>query len=295
MLRKERVWRILNELCHQKISDEQLSSQERVGFTTLEVADLLSLDRANTSRDLNQLVEEKRVVKLPGKPVLYLDRCFLEKRLGLVLNQTSFSSLTLLQNAKLAVTTKTVPHLKTTATSIQHLHRAVRWLDLPEEETSSTLNGYISGQNNRHFMVSGSRFSQQPFYQIGIVVVAYGRTTASSMAEAACQLASTNGECAGGLALDVELEADYNWVLEQTERLIRLSSIEHPDGVLLLVDLPKLAQLEDIINQRTGFKLKAVENVNTLMLVEALRCANAGQHSLEELAAHLRQDTINLE
>lgn len=267
MLRKERVWHILNELCHHQISDAQLANQARVGFTTLEVATLLLLDRANTSRDLNQLVEEGRVIKLVGKPVLYLDRSFLEERLGepLPFVHHRLNSLT-------ALHTSTAHPSYQTATAIATLthsparQRAVRWLDFPEE---------VDLPN-----------PPSATYNLAVVVVAHGDSTASSMTDVACRLVKSNHS--KPKALNVEPDDDTNWVLDRAEALVKAQATPNIDGVLLLVDLPRLSMLQAVIGQRTGLKLSVVENVNTGMVIEALRCINTGQYSLEALANHLR-------
>ncbi len=271
MLRKERVWHTLNELCRHQISDAQLANQERVGFTTLEVATLLLLDRANTSRDLNQLVEEGRVIKLIGKPVLYLDRSFLEERLGepLPLTYHRFNSLT-------ALHTYTASPLYQTASAVATLNhaptrqRAVRWLDLPEEADLPNLPSTV--------------------YNLALVVVAHGDSTASSMTDVACRLVKPNS--GNAKALNIEPDDDTNWVLDRAEALVKVQAALHKDGVLLLVDLPRLSMLQAAIGQRTGHKLCVVENVNTGMVIEALRCINTGQYSLEALANHLRHHAL---
>lgn len=55
--RKEEVLQLLNE------KEEKVSAAD--------VAELLQMDRANASRYLNDLFKEKRIDKLPGKPVFY--------------------------------------------------------------------------------------------------------------------------------------------------------------------------------------------------------------------------------
>jgi hypothetical protein len=277
------VWHTLSDLCHRHLSDAQLSNQVRAGFTTVEVADLLALDRANTSRDLNQLVDEGRVVKLSGKPVLYLDRSFLEEKLGEPLNpkQSRLSNLLTLQHkTQSSVTHGANGASNSSANGGSQAHRAVRWLDLPDEGD----------------IVAPQTVPLQPyFYHLGVIVIAHGRSTASSMTEAACKLASVNGECTGGLALDVELDSNFDWITNQAETLVRTSASTNQDGVLLLVDLPQLTALESTLAARTGYKLQTVENVNTAMLVEALRCANTGCYTLEALVQHLHHQLSNSE
>jgi len=271
LLRKERVWHTLNELCHHQISDAQLANQERVGFTTLEVATLLLLDRANTSRDLNQLVEEGRVIKLVGKPVLYLDRSFLEERLGepLPIVHSHFNSLTALHAHTTNLLYQTT-HAVAILNQVPARPRAVRWLDLPDEADLPNL--------------------PLTLYNLAVVVVAHGDSTASSMTDVACRLVKSNS--GNAKALNVEPADDLSWVLARTEALVKAQFVKYSDGVLLLVDLPRLSTLQTVIEQRTGLKLGVVENVNTGMVIEALRCISTGRYSLDALAKHLRHHAL---
>jgi transcriptional regulator with AAA-type ATPase domain/transcriptional regulatory protein LevR len=43
-----------------------------MGFSAEEVAELAQIDRTNASRDLNQLVQESQVERIPGRPVLFV-------------------------------------------------------------------------------------------------------------------------------------------------------------------------------------------------------------------------------
>lgn len=41
------------------------------GISAKEIAEALDLDRSNVSRDLNQLVNNNKAIKIKGKPVLF--------------------------------------------------------------------------------------------------------------------------------------------------------------------------------------------------------------------------------
>lgn len=70
MLRKERVYLKLKEMT--KGMDQHGADLAVDGFSAGEIADSLSLDRTNVSRDLNMLVSEGRALKLSGRPVRFL-------------------------------------------------------------------------------------------------------------------------------------------------------------------------------------------------------------------------------
>lgn len=71
MLRKDRVFDALRSLCSQP-PEPQNAWRRHVGFSAEEVAELARIDRTNASRDLNQLVTEGLVERIPGRPVLFV-------------------------------------------------------------------------------------------------------------------------------------------------------------------------------------------------------------------------------
>ncbi|WP_243159321.1 sigma-54-dependent transcriptional regulator [Clostridium sp. cel8] len=79
--RKKKVYLKLKELSkdifHNNIKIEDL---DKVGVETQYIANLLNINRNNASRELNILVREGKVVKIHGKPVLYIDKECLEKK-----------------------------------------------------------------------------------------------------------------------------------------------------------------------------------------------------------------------
>lgn len=89
MLRKDKVLLSLHKLC-ENITLKDLQS-EKAGFTTIEVANNSSLDRSNTSKELNNLFNEKKVIKIPGKPILFLHAGIIENLIGHTLDNAEFS------------------------------------------------------------------------------------------------------------------------------------------------------------------------------------------------------------
>ena len=71
MLRKDRVLDALCSLCAQQPAQQGVW-RRHTGFSAEEVAEVAKVDRTNASRDLNRLVEEGKVERIPGRPVLFV-------------------------------------------------------------------------------------------------------------------------------------------------------------------------------------------------------------------------------
>lgn len=74
--RKERVYRLLSQFTH----DEYTIHKKMLrGIEAKDIAKYLKISRANASKELNDLVREKKAIKIKGKPVLFLAAKELEK------------------------------------------------------------------------------------------------------------------------------------------------------------------------------------------------------------------------
>ena len=71
MLRKERVFEALRSLQQQRPPQHDVL-RRYAGFSAEEVGKLVGVDRTNASRDLNLLLQEGRVERIPGRPVLFV-------------------------------------------------------------------------------------------------------------------------------------------------------------------------------------------------------------------------------
>ncbi len=70
MLRKDRVFDTLRSMCLQRPAQSG-ALRRFTGFSAEEVAELAQVDRTNASRDLNILVQEGLIERIPGRPVLF--------------------------------------------------------------------------------------------------------------------------------------------------------------------------------------------------------------------------------
>ncbi|HVB72254.1 MAG TPA: sigma 54-interacting transcriptional regulator [Ktedonobacteraceae bacterium] len=73
MLRKDRVFETLRSMCTQRPAQSG-ALRRYTGFSAEEVAELAQVDRTNASRDLNVLVQEGLIERIPGRPVLFTIR-----------------------------------------------------------------------------------------------------------------------------------------------------------------------------------------------------------------------------
>ncbi len=73
MLRKDRVFETLRSMCTQRPAQSG-ALRRYTGFSAEEVAELARVDRTNASRDLNILVQEGLIERIPGRPVLFTIR-----------------------------------------------------------------------------------------------------------------------------------------------------------------------------------------------------------------------------
>lgn len=77
MTRKEIVYETLKRIS-KDISFEDIE-KGFFGFEAMEISDLTKIERANVSRELNNLVKEEKVIKILGRPVYFVDKEILEE------------------------------------------------------------------------------------------------------------------------------------------------------------------------------------------------------------------------
>lgn len=91
MRRKSRVADALKQLC----MDINLTTIQAgfEGISAQQLSEFMGMDRANVSKELNQLFQEKQVVKITGRPVYYVDKERLEQLVGYVISDVEAPSL----------------------------------------------------------------------------------------------------------------------------------------------------------------------------------------------------------
>jgi transcriptional regulatory protein LevR/transcriptional regulator with AAA-type ATPase domain len=81
MKRKDRVFDCLNQLSS-NVTIEEIKNGYN-GFDATYIGENISISRSNTSKELNDLVKEGKVIKITGKPVFYFDKNRISKLLDI--------------------------------------------------------------------------------------------------------------------------------------------------------------------------------------------------------------------
>lgn len=113
--------------------------------------------------------------------------------------------------------------------------------------------------------------------KIGILVMAHGNSTASSIAEVTNRLLGTDHV----RALDMPLEEKPEVTLDKAINIIK--EIDQGKGVLILVDMGLLRTFSDIITEKTGIKTRTIEMVSTPLVLEATRKALTPDMDIDNL------------
>ncbi|WP_227762312.1 sigma 54-interacting transcriptional regulator [Zhaonella formicivorans] len=116
---------------------------------------------------------------------------------------------------------------------------------------------------------------------VGILVLAHGTSTASSILKTAHSMLQTEH----GEALDMPLGLSIADFLEQACHKVR--ELNTGKGVLLLVDMGYLITFAEIITKKTGISTKAVEMISTSTVIEAITKSQLPSKTLEDLVREL--------
>lgn len=128
-----------------------------------------------------------------------------------------------------------------------------------------------------------SVLEQTPSPKVGVLVIAHGSSTASSMLEVVQQLLAVSH----GVAIDMRMDMDPDWVLEQA--IMTARSIDEGKGILLLVDMGSLVTFGEIIRERTQIPVRTIPNVSTFVLLEAVRKATVSSSTLDSVYESVMQ------
>ncbi|WP_213951763.1 sigma 54-interacting transcriptional regulator [Tepidanaerobacter syntrophicus] len=112
--------------------------------------------------------------------------------------------------------------------------------------------------------------------KVAVLVAMHGDTTASSMAKVANDLAGTEHVIGLDMPLAMDPEKMYKKIKEYAIKCDR------GKGVLLLVDMGSLKNFGNMIAEETNIKIKTVDMVTTLMVIDACHKAITGK-DLDEI------------
>lgn len=117
--------------------------------------------------------------------------------------------------------------------------------------------------------------------RVGVVVIAHGRQTATSMAEVANTLLKTH-HCH---SVDMDLSEPVEHCLQIACQKVR--EADEGKGVLLLVDMGSLVAFADLISRETEIPVRCVDMVSTPLVLEAVRKSLFNIESLDTLTENL--------
>jgi len=109
-----------------------------------------------------------------------------------------------------------------------------------------------------------------------VIVVAHGKSTASSMVQVAKSLVQADRVIGLDMPLSIKAEDMYDLVKEEVLKL------KQYDGIILLVDMGSLCNFGDMIYEETGIAIKTIDMVSTPIVLEACRKASLGR-DLQEI------------
>ncbi|WP_025715751.1 sigma-54-dependent transcriptional regulator [Paenibacillus sp. 1-18] len=117
---------------------------------------------------------------------------------------------------------------------------------------------------------------------VGIIVAAHGKSTASSIVGVVDSLLGSSNLCAVDMPLDVSPREILELIID------KVKTIDSGRGVLLLVDMGSLLNLEATIMERVGVKVKTIDMVSTPLTLEAVRKASVLCMEIEEIYQSLK-------
>ncbi|AQS53792.1 Transcriptional regulatory protein DagR [Jeotgalibaca dankookensis] len=109
---------------------------------------------------------------------------------------------------------------------------------------------------------------EQTMGRVGLVIVAHGNSTATSMAQVAEELL----ELSGIIAVDMPLDMSPRVAYEKVKQAVVQAN--EGNGVLLLVDMGSLTTFESNLTQETGVHIRTIDMVSTALVLEAARKAS---------------------
>ena len=113
--------------------------------------------------------------------------------------------------------------------------------------------------------------------KIRILIIAHGEHVATSMADAANSLMMTDLV----YGFDIPVNVKHEEVLDNILNIAK--AINKGSGILLMVDMGSLANLEEKIAVESGIFVKTIERVSTIYVIEAVRRILYKEEDLEEI------------
>lgn len=124
---------------------------------------------------------------------------------------------------------------------------------------------------------------EQVVKRVGVLVIAHGKSTASSMADVANQLMDTEHCKAIDMPLDVSVETTLDKTIET------VCEIDEGKGVIVLADMGSLTMIGELVSRKTSVKIKTIAHVSTAIVLEAVRKSLMQGVTLDEIYKDLKE------
>ncbi|PJI08016.1 MULTISPECIES: sigma 54-interacting transcriptional regulator [Clostridium] len=144
---------------------------------------------------------------------------------------------------------------------------------IPEDE-----KGFLS------VLLANNNHSSKTTDLIGVVLVCHGDSTASSMGAVANKLLNVNNI----KAIDMPLDATVPDTYEKVKNAVINANSDK--GVFLLVDMGSLCQFGERIMDETGIKVRTINNISTLFVLDILRSVLYQEYDIDTLYDSLVKD-----
>ncbi|VBB06636.1 phosphotransferase system mannose-type iia component [Lucifera butyrica] len=170
-------------------------------------------------------------------------------------------------NPKLPFIARTYPQEMKAAKQMAAIIGAYANMDIPEEETGfialmlATLEESAFEENSR----------------VGIMVIAHGKSTASSLVDFANKLLGVSS----ARAIDMSMELCADDIFPQAIALAK--EVDEGKGIVLLVDMGSLSGVGAAITQETGIPVKTVDMVTTAVVLHTMHKALLANNGLDEV------------
>ena len=165
------------------------------------------------------------------------------------------------------------PHEFRTAMTIRKILQQELEINIPKEEV-----GFLT-------MFLSVVDLEENYRKIGVIVLAHGESTASSITKVVNYLLDTD-HCK---AIDMPLDAKVEDILEKT--IEKSKEIDEGKGVLLLVDMGSLTAFPEIIFKKAGIATSSIETVSTPVVIEAVRKSLLPEMTLPVLVEEIKTAT----
>lgn len=129
-------------------------------------------------------------------------------------------------------------------------------------------------------------YEDDTFPKVGVIVLAHGESTATSLAETANRLLNIDHCKSIDMPLDQSVESTYKKAVQLT------TQIDEGRGVLFLVDMGSLNTFSGRIEEETNIRVRSVGMVSTLIVIEAVRRATMRDSSINEIVRYLNSMAV---